>query len=152
MIKLTTTGTHEYFAVPVPASATTIQVEKNLAQTKWFVYWGDKDKWDTIRLPFECPELLGVIGNGEEISEELAISVLYEDYPSYEYDGGNALKVLKTLLSEKGILVENPVQKPARDDNRKSHNKGDAPYFNQLERWQSYESKLVKAVIIKVKK
>lgn len=170
LIKLTSTETHEYFAVPVPRDARhiarqrishgenegqySLSYQAQFLDTKGFI-----TKYVDVGVKQQF-WILGVIGNGEKISQEIAqeiseatlgIKIIHhpKDKPDY-------INWLKFKLGEKGILVENPFKKPKyisigaacvgieqQRMNEYSKNKAE---------WQSCESKLVKAVIIKVKK
>lgn len=148
MIKLTTTETHEYFAVPVPKDATDIE------QSHFHLFYELPnhiiEKSIYVGREFE---LLGVIGNGETISEDLAreivLTLLNDETTEARFIvkktySGNLIQILPS----KGILLENPIECPRPI-------KGDTfniKYGQKRKIWQSYESKLVKAVIIKVKK
>lgn len=160
MIKLSETTTHEYFAVPVPRDATDIEqshfhlfyelpnhiIEKSIYVGKEF-------------------ELLGVIGNEDEISEEVAREIvegnnggcddtLWMDYSAPNHSFApfacqTAKTSLVSLIASKRILVENPILYPLLKHYPPQE---EYIYRRNLIDWQSYESKLVKAVILKIKK
>lgn len=150
LIKLTTTETHEYFAVPLPMDARKIYKE-NLAGY-YFLHHEcniEDEGWREIESDFE---LLGVIGNGEDISQEIAQEVseatLGIKITHHPKDKPDYINWLKFKLIEKGILVENPIEKPLPIKGLENN----MCYLDKLDDWQSYESKLVKAVILKIKK
>lgn len=155
MIKLTSTETHEYFAVPVPKDATLIEVENGI-----IFYETPESRIEKsihIDRKYKNSELLEVVGQGSEISEDIAKEILGQDKCKA---GLNDMFLLKFRLKDKGILVESPIKEPNRPTFinafcGQDHEVNDQirdDYEKELSDWQSYESKLVKAVILKVKK
>jgi hypothetical protein len=122
---------YRYYAVVLPANAKDIRL---VAETiTWNIgnnIYGIETDW------LRKLKILGVIGKESGISEEVAKEVLGDDKCKA---GLNNIFLLKFRLKEKGILIENPIPSPT---GKESHEK----------LWQEHESKLVKAVIIKVKK
>jgi hypothetical protein len=142
LVKLTSTETHDYCVVALPKEASDI-----VLSNEWlsFKVEGQRDF-----IPEIPGEILGVIGNGEFLGYEVVKELLGFE-PEFMHED-QFIEILK----EKGILVENPIEKPniieyiglvfvPLDEAHESYQK-------YLKLWKEAESKLVKAVIIKVKK
>lgn len=126
MILISENNEYRYYAVVVPKDAENINVIYFTDGQIWLLL--GKAGWknpEHIEIP-ENSKVLGVIGNEEDDNG---------------YFGETSIPYLKKLCKEKGILIDNPIKEPLTEDHT---------IFAELH--HDFKSKLVKAVIIKVKK
>lgn len=147
MILLSENNDYKYYAVEVPVNSHHISKVYVMDDNDPTLYYSETEDrqgdetWLSIENDFE---IIGVLGKGEEIPEEESKEIISAAVYSKLHDGADIGFLLKTLLHSKGILIENPIPEPKRSVVR---------YTDSFEfGWRRhYESKLVKAVIIKVK-
>ena len=160
MILLTSTPEYDYYAVPVPVKINHVWIDEgeNEGESAYNLMTDY-----AIHLMIDkkaSPVILGVIGSGEQISEEVAQQILDDGSyrPPLIAKNHYRTKILRAL-NEKGILLENPIEKPKFDYSFPPDGPSDSmlasaeeDYEQRFNNWQSYESRLVKAIILKVKK
>jgi hypothetical protein len=143
MIIISENNEYRYCAACLPRDAENINAVYSTDGLIWLLF-GNKG---LIELPNNS-KVLGVIGNREQISEELLDEL---GYNAMTVDGKifpHPSDALEYDLKQKGILVDNPMSpKPKLKDVYSSKE-----WEEEFKKYSEYESKLVKAVIIKVKK
>jgi hypothetical protein len=151
MIVLSETSTHKYLGVSVPRDARGFTKTQDGEIVYLHGQWSS-NYLSVIHHPFES--FLGVIGNGEEISEEAAGEIvnIYSPEQTVWMSGRYFRDVLILLLSEKGLLVENPIEKPQFSALERISPAMQSEIQSKINNYEYYESRLVKVVILKIKK
>lgn len=178
-ILLSETQEYLYYGIEIPRNASYVdRVRRNDGQYCLSYVTPLHPKWAEIKYidigDRQKIEILGILGKDCEVSEEVAKKIIedrgqefkfrYRDYMNgsiqvytgIDYWLESEIDSLKSLIKSKGLLIENPIEKPKfpsvgvascfhEDEAIKEHRKLKAE-------WQSFEDKLVKVVLIKVKK
>jgi hypothetical protein len=149
MILLSENQDYRYYAEEVPPTAENIRIEYekliNKTYLYWRINWSNPTDWGVKEIPHNS-EILGVIGKVPEITKNFQ-----EVFPT--------IAQARRKMKELGILTENPIPKPEFNYDFPPDGPSDSmlasaehDFEERSIQWQEHESKLVKAVIIKVKK
>lgn len=164
MILISENKDYKYFAVAENRDSTNFSIEEFNDRGSYVLHSKTVEGYRAIYplgIHAYSPEIIGVLVDGEEIPEEIAFEILYD---GCKFQDGNikpftpfppgAISELKSLIKSKGILIDNPIDEPNKAEFidpiwcRSGECKA---YQDSVKEFESYESKLVKAVIIKVK-